>query len=66
MRDVLLSYETGNGIKIQEGGYLKKVPSVGARSGELKAEGEGSEEEIQVLQGSYSYTAPDGQVISLR
>jgi len=45
------AYETGNGIKAEEQGFLKNagVP----------------DQETQVAQGSYSYTAPDGQLISV-
>lgn len=44
------SYETENGIKAQEQGEVKN---------------KGSENEIQSVSGSYSYTAPDGQVITV-
>ncbi|XP_070495016.1 endocuticle structural glycoprotein SgAbd-2-like [Chironomus tepperi] len=44
------SYSTGNGIKADESGYLKNV-------GQQKA---------QVVQGSYSYTSPEGQPIQVR
>ena len=44
------SYETGNGIKAEEEGQLKNA---------------GSENEVQSAVGSFSYTAPDGQKISL-
>ncbi|XP_053692231.1 pupal cuticle protein 36a-like [Sabethes cyaneus] len=44
------SYETANGIKAQEQGDVKN---------------KGSENEIQTVQGSYSYTSPEGQVITL-
>lgn len=44
------SYETENGIKAQEQGEVKN---------------KGSENEIQTVSGSYSYTAPDGQVITV-
>ncbi|KXJ70777.1 hypothetical protein RP20_CCG022514, partial [Aedes albopictus] len=44
------SYETGNGIKAQEQGDVKN---------------KGSENQIQTVQGSFSYTSPEGQVISL-
>ncbi|KAG5675023.1 hypothetical protein PVAND_004963 [Polypedilum vanderplanki] len=44
------SYSTGNGIKVDESGYLKNL-------GQQKA---------QVVQGSYSYTSPEGQPISVR
>lgn len=44
------SYETENGIKAQEQGEVKN---------------KGTENEIQSVSGSYSYTAPDGQVITV-
>lgn len=44
------SYETENGIKAQEQGEIKN---------------KGSENEIASVSGSYSYTAPDGQVITI-
>lgn len=44
------SYATGNGIMAQEKGYLNNA---------------GSENPEQVAVGSYSYTAPDGQLISI-
>lgn len=43
------SFESGNGIQAQEEGILKQAP-----------EGPGA-----AAQGSYSYTAPDGQVIQM-
>lgn len=43
------AYETGNGINAQEQGYVKNAGVKDA--------------EIQVAQGYYSYTAPDGQPI---
>ncbi|XP_043269003.1 endocuticle structural glycoprotein SgAbd-4-like [Venturia canescens] len=47
------SYETGNNIVAEESGYIKTFGE-----GEDKTEG-------LVQQGSYSYTSPDGQVISV-
>ena len=44
------SYETGNGIKAQEQGEIKN---------------KGTDNEIQSVSGSYSYTAPDGQLITV-
>ncbi|CAK9801706.1 Endocuticle structural glycoprotein SgAbd-2 [Anthophora plagiata] len=47
------SYETGNNIIAEESGYIKKV-------------GEGEEQgEALVQQGSYSYTSPEGKLISI-
>ncbi|XP_018575119.1 endocuticle structural glycoprotein SgAbd-4-like [Anoplophora glabripennis] len=46
------SYETANGIKVDETGYLRDDPS--------------STDKIQVIEGSVSYTDNDGKVISLR
>ncbi|CRK99892.1 CLUMA_CG013195, isoform A [Clunio marinus] len=45
------SYSTGNGIQADESGYLKN---------------RGSQNQAQVAQGSYSYTAPNGQLIQVR
>uniref|UniRef100_A0A182KCU6 Uncharacterized protein n=1 Tax=Anopheles christyi TaxID=43041 RepID=A0A182KCU6_9DIPT len=45
------SYETGNGIVAEEQGFLKNP---------------GTEQEAQVAQGEYSYTAPDGQLIRVQ
>ncbi|XP_022901107.1 endocuticle structural glycoprotein ABD-4-like [Onthophagus taurus] len=57
------SYETGDGIKLQQAGFVKPIPP-----GERKAvdgEKEGAAE-AQVINGSYSYTAPDGTAIELQ
>ncbi|XP_067000859.1 endocuticle structural glycoprotein ABD-4 [Anabrus simplex] len=56
------SYELSNGIRVQESGFVKKDPNVAARSGDADDENSG---DINVAQGSFSYTAPDGTVISL-
>ncbi|RVE45632.1 hypothetical protein evm_009745 [Chilo suppressalis] len=59
------SYETGNGIKREEISYEKVIPK--ARSAGSEEGGENDESnEIHVQQGSYSYVAPDGTVISLK
>ncbi|XP_077293577.1 endocuticle structural glycoprotein SgAbd-2-like isoform X2 [Arctopsyche grandis] len=44
------NYETGNGIRAQEDGFLKN---------------KGSQLEAQVMQGSYSYTGPDGVLYTI-
>lgn len=44
------AYETGNSIQASEEGYLKSV---------------GEDQNALVQQGSYTYTAPDGQVITV-
>ncbi|XP_070494994.1 cuticle protein CP14.6-like [Chironomus tepperi] len=44
------SYETSNGIRADEQGYLKNP---------------GTNVEAQVMQGSYSYTGPDGIVYTV-
>ncbi|XP_017838539.1 LOW QUALITY PROTEIN: cuticle protein CP14.6 [Drosophila busckii] len=44
------NYETSNGIRADEAGYLKNP---------------GSQLEAQVMQGSYSYTGPDGVVYTI-
>lgn len=46
------SYETANGIKAEETGTLKKTTDA-------------ENPEVIVAQGSYSYTAPDGQLIEV-
>lgn len=46
------SYETGNGIKAQETGTLKKASSPDSN-------------DAVIAQGSFSYTSPEGQVITL-
>ena len=47
------SYETGNNIIAEESGYIKKV-------------GEGEDQgEALVQQGSYSYTSPEGKLITI-
>lgn len=45
------AYETGNGIQAEESGSLKKLAP---------------DQDAMVATGSYSYTAPDGQVISVK
>ena len=46
------SYETGDGTRAQEQGYLKNA-------------GAGPDAEAQTVQGSYSYAGPDGNTISV-
>ncbi|XP_032510802.2 uncharacterized protein LOC116765460 [Danaus plexippus] len=59
------SYETGNGIVREEVAYGKILPR--SRDASSNEGGESNEsEEIHVQRGSYSYTAPDGTVISVR
>ncbi|XP_041976294.1 flocculation protein FLO11-like [Aricia agestis] len=62
------SYETGNGIKREEEAYVKIVPKAKSRSASSNEGGESDEDsnEIHVQRGSYSYTAPDGTVITVR
>ncbi|XP_046960765.1 endocuticle structural glycoprotein SgAbd-2 [Vanessa cardui] len=48
------SYETGNNIQAQENGYLRNV---------LNSENENIPALVQ--EGSYTYTAPDGQIITV-
>lgn len=47
-------YETGNHIQAQEQGYLRDVTN-----------SENEKIPALVQQGSYSYTAPDGQIINV-
>jgi Insect cuticle protein len=46
------SYETSNGIKAEEAGTLKRASSP-------------DKTDVIVAQGSYSYTSPEGELISL-
>lgn len=46
----ILSYETSNGIRADQQGYLKAI---------------GTPLEAQVMTGSYSYTGPDGVVYTV-
>ncbi|XP_055526787.1 endocuticle structural glycoprotein SgAbd-2-like [Wyeomyia smithii] len=47
------SYESGNGILVQEQGYVKNA-------------GAGKDHESNVVQGSYSYVDPNGAPISVK
>lgn len=58
------SYEAGNGIKQQSSGFLKKISVPLLRSDGTET-GEQQEADILVHTGSYSYTAPDGTLITL-
>ena len=49
----LLSYETGNGIKAEEQGTLKRAAGPDAQ-------------DVIVARGSYSYTSPEGELISVQ
>uniref|UniRef100_T1I0T7 Uncharacterized protein n=2 Tax=Rhodnius prolixus TaxID=13249 RepID=T1I0T7_RHOPR len=46
------SYQSGDGTQAQEQGYVKNF-------------GSGEPAELQTAEGSFSYTAPDGQVIQI-
>lgn len=50
-------WETGNNIIAQEEGFLKSLGP--------DPDAEGEEINAQVQQGSYTYTAPDGQIITV-
>ena len=47
------SYETGNGIKAEEEGTLKRAAGPDAQ-------------DVIVARGSYSYTSPEGELISVQ
>lgn len=60
MKEIFLifSWETGNNILAEEEGYLKNLgPDPDAEGEQLNA---------QVQQGSYSYTSPEGQIITVQ
>lgn len=63
---IYFSYETGNGIKFEEAGILKHVTGLRARGNFAADDNTPDEDDILVQTGSFSYTAPDGTVISLR
>lgn len=46
----IFSYETGNGIAVEETGFVKNA----------------GPDQIQVIQGSAAYTSPEGQVIQIQ
>lgn len=50
---MVFRYETGNGIKAEEAGTLKKASSPDSN-------------DAIIAQGSFSFTSPEGQVISLQ
>ncbi|XP_065077657.1 cuticle protein CP14.6-like [Ochlerotatus camptorhynchus] len=58
------AFETGNGIKVEDQGTIKivKVPKTDATG---RAIGE-EEISVSVQTGSYQYTAPDGQIYTVR
>ncbi|XP_017002697.2 cuticle protein CP14.6 [Drosophila takahashii] len=59
------SYETSNGIRVENIGYLKKiiVPKTETSDGQVIDE---HEELVLVQTGFYSYSDPDGNLITLR
>ncbi|TMW43109.1 hypothetical protein DOY81_011811, partial [Sarcophaga bullata] len=59
------SYETSNGIRVENIGYMKKilVPRQETEDGQVIEE---HEELILVQTGSYSYLDPEGNVITLK
>lgn len=58
------SYDTANGINVQESAYIKHNEN--AARALPGSENETESGDILVIQGQVSYTAPDGQVINLR
>ncbi|CAB3221333.1 unnamed protein product [Arctia plantaginis] len=61
------NYETGNGIKREETAYDKESPEGKSHSDCSNEGGEDDDSgEIHVQKGSYSYTAPDGTLVSVR
>lgn len=64
------SYETGNGIKREETAFDKVLPPEARSAHHAHHDEDGDSDddnnEIHVQRGSYSYTSPDGTIISLR
>ncbi|KAH8393340.1 hypothetical protein KR215_006137 [Drosophila sulfurigaster] len=59
------SYETSNGIRVENVGYLKKIiiPKSETSDGQVIDE---HEELVLVQTGSFSYSDPEGNLITLR
>ncbi|XP_017469780.1 PREDICTED: endocuticle structural glycoprotein SgAbd-2-like [Rhagoletis zephyria] len=59
------AYETSNGIKVENAGYLKRilVPKQESTDGQVIDE---HEELVLVQTGLYSYPDPEGNLITLR
>lgn len=61
------SYETGNGIHREETSFDKVLDGKTKHSDCSNEGGEDDDSgEIHVQKGSYSYTAPDGTLVSVR
>lgn len=60
------SYEAGNGIKLQNSGFLKKIIVPRYEGDGRAANDPEKEEEIQVQVGSFSYPSPDGTIITVK
>jgi hypothetical protein len=58
------SFEASNGIKVEESGFVKPAIDIRTGLGDNKDSEAGGD--IQVIQGSFSYTAPDGTPINLK
>ncbi|XP_022901105.2 endocuticle structural glycoprotein ABD-4-like [Onthophagus taurus] len=56
------SYETGDGVKLQQTGFVKPIPPGERKT--VDGEKEAAAEAL-VINGSYSYTAPDGTAVQL-
>lgn len=65
VRFLSYSYETSNGIRVENVGYLKKIiiPKTETTDGQVIDE---HEELVLVQTGSYSYSDPEGNIITLR
>lgn len=59
------SYEASNGIKVNENGYTKHITGIRARGNFAPDDPTPDEDDVLVQSGGYSYTAPDGTLISL-
>ncbi|XP_044750883.1 endocuticle structural glycoprotein SgAbd-3-like [Coccinella septempunctata] len=57
------SFETSDGIRVQQNGFLKKSDNIPASSADNQ---EAQNESIQVLTGGYSYVAPNGETIQIQ
>lgn len=60
------SFEAGNGIKVDNSGSLKRVVVPRYDGDGLGPNDPPREDNIVVQQGSYSYPAPDGSIITIK
>lgn len=58
------SFESSDGIRVQQNGFLKKSDNVSSSSSADNQEAQNGL--VQVLMGGYSYVAPNGETIQIQ